>query len=201
MKGVLSKPVTSIFPPTSPLVPPHNQLYWTSGGIMEDKVVPEEPHPDLTPVQLLSSMMKSHHYSPNEWGEKEEESLLARFAPSGESQIQVIEWNMMDKWKFYPLSMLSSFSIRCLLYPFTLVKTKMQIQQRNSVYSGMWDCIRKIVDSEGLRGLYRGFWVSAFQIVSGVFYVSTYEGVRLTLYQHGIRDRQVPYFLYVTINC
>jgi len=57
-----------------------------------------------------------------------ESDILDRLAPSSDSQIQVIEWHMMDMWKFYPLSMLSSFSIRCVLYPFTLVKTKMQVK-------------------------------------------------------------------------
>ncbi|CAL8082429.1 unnamed protein product [Orchesella dallaii] len=133
---------------------------------------------------------QQHRPFSSDWN-KQEDQVLARLAPSGESQIQVIEWNMMNKWRFYPLSMISSFTIRCLLYPFTLVKTKMQIQQKQSVYTGMWDCISKIVDSEGVRGLYRGFWISAFQIVSGVFYVSTYEGVRQSLYHYGIRDSHV----------
>ena len=43
---------------------------------------------------------------------------------------------------------------------------------------GMIDAFRKIYTLEGVSGLYRGFWISSIQIVSGVFYVSTYEGVR-----------------------
>lgn len=42
----------------------------------------------------------------------------------------------------------------------------------------MIDACRKIYKLEGFSGLYRGFWISSIQIVSGVFYVSTYEGVR-----------------------
>lgn len=60
-------------------------------------------------------------------GCKEGDSVLTRLAPSSETQIQVIEWNMMDMKKFYPLSMVSSFFIRCVLYPLTLVKTKIQV--------------------------------------------------------------------------
>lgn len=44
--------------------------------------------------------------------------------------------------------------------------------------TGMIDACRKIYKAEGIPGLYRGFWISSIQIVSGVFYVSTYEGVR-----------------------
>lgn len=53
----------------------------------------------------------------------------------------------------------------------------------------MIDCGCKIYKSEGTRGLYRGFWVSSFQIISGVFYISTYEGVRHILTQRGTNDR------------
>lgn len=47
----------------------------------------------------------------------------------------------------------------------------------------MIDAYRKIYRTEGFSGLYRGFWISSVQIVSGVFYVSTYEGVRHVLSQ------------------
>lgn len=50
--------------------------------------------------------------------------------------IKNIEWEMMDKSKFFPLSMLSSFSVRCALYPLTLIKTRLQIQKHTDVYSG-----------------------------------------------------------------
>ncbi|XP_046998545.1 solute carrier family 25 member 44 [Schistocerca americana] len=99
---------------------------------------------------------------------------------SMESQqfIRTIEWEMMDKKKFVPLSMLSSFSIRCFLYPLTVIKTRLQVQRHDQMYTGLFDAWTKIYRHEGIAGLYRGFWVSSFQIVSGVFYISTYEGMR-----------------------
>ncbi|XP_017889613.1 solute carrier family 25 member 44 [Ceratina calcarata] len=100
--------------------------------------------------------------------------------------IRTIEWDMMDKTKFFPLSMLSSFSVRCCLYPLTVIKTRLQVQRHNYMYNGMVDACKKIYRVEGLAGLYRGFWISSIQIVSGVFYVSTYEGVRHILGQHGV---------------
>lgn len=99
--------------------------------------------------------------------------------------IKTIEWDMMDKTKFFPLSMLSSFTIRCCFYPLTLIKTQLQVQFKNNVYSGMWDAGHKIYRSEGAPGFYRGFWISSVQIFSGVFYISTYEGVRHILHQQG----------------
>lgn len=108
---------------------------------------------------------------------------------SSQKFIRTIEWDMMDKTKFFPLSMLSSFTVRCALYPLTLIKTRLQIQKHNDMYSGMFDAYGKIYKYEGFSGLYRGFWVSSVQIISGVFYISTYEGVRHILAQKKINSR------------
>lgn len=85
--------------------------------------------------------------------------------------------------------MLSSFSVRCALFPLTVIKTQLQVQFKNDVYKGMIDCGCKIYQAEGVRGLYRGFWISSFQIISGVFYISTYEGVRHMLHQRGCGNK------------
>nr|CAH7728920.1 unnamed protein product [Callosobruchus chinensis] len=95
---------------------------------------------------------------------------------------------MMDKSKFFPLSMLSSFTVRCALYPLTLIKTRLQIQKHNDLYTGMFDAYGKIYRYEGFTGLYRGFWVSSVQIISGVFYISTYEGARHILKQQNVNS-------------
>ncbi|XP_046976205.1 solute carrier family 25 member 44 [Vanessa cardui] len=100
-----------------------------------------------------------------------------------------IEWGMMDKSKFYPLYTLSSFTVRCALYPLTLIKTQIQVQRKKEAYKGVSDAITKIYASEGVSGLYRGFWLSSFQIISGVFYISTYEGVRHELGRYEISPR------------
>ena len=55
-----------------------------------------------------------------------------------------------------------------------------------SLLAGMLDAYRKIYKSEGMAGLYRGFWISSIQIVSGVFYATTYEGVRHLLGQNAL---------------
>ncbi|XP_076029036.1 solute carrier family 25 member 44-like [Oratosquilla oratoria] len=105
--------------------------------------------------------------------------------------IRTIEWDMMNKYKFFPLSMLSSFSVRCCLYPFTVIKTRIQIQKHSEAYRGTFDAFRKIFKYEGFGGLYKGFWVSAFQIVSGISYITTYETVRHFLQQNNVQDSTV----------
>ena len=42
--------------------------------------------------------------------------------------LTVIEWEMLDKKKFFPLSMMSSFTVRCFLYPLTLIRTRLQVK-------------------------------------------------------------------------
>ena len=98
--------------------------------------------------------------------------------------LTVIEWEMLDKKKFFPLSMMSSFTVRCFLYPLTLIRTRLQVktliyervrhkgtfvfliqvQHKNAMYSGTFDAYKKISQTEGIRGLYRGFWISCFQV-------------------------------------
>lgn len=99
--------------------------------------------------------------------------------------IRTIEWDMMDKSRFFPLSMLSSFSVRCALFPLTVIKTQLQVQFKNDIYSGMIDAGRKIYKKEGSSGLYRGFWISSVQIFSGSCYIYTYEGVRHLCTKYG----------------
>ena len=113
---------------------------------------------------------------------------------------------MLDKKKFFPLSMMSSFTIRCFLYPLTLIRTRLQVgvssvlsllattpqvQNQHAQYKGTFDAYKQISRTEGFRGLYRGFWISCFQVVSGVCYVSTYEGVRHLLDTNGIKNSRL----------
>lgn len=107
-------------------------------------------------------------------------------------RILTIEWEMMDKSRFFSLSMVNSFALRGLLYPFTVIKTRLQIQRQNALYKGTFDTFNKILKYEGVCGLYRGFWINTMQIASGIGYIITYEKVRhmLTLYAN-VTDRRL----------
>ena len=41
-------------------------------------------------------------------------------------------------------------------YPLELVRVRLQVQPGHSLFLGPWDCLRKTVRGEGVRGLYKG---------------------------------------------
>lgn len=58
-------------------------------------------------------------------------------------------------WKFYPMALASSWSVRCLLYPMSVIKSRLQLQNQNNVYNGMRHAFKDIVKKEGYGALYR----------------------------------------------
>ncbi|XP_048449746.1 solute carrier family 25 member 44-like [Rhincodon typus] len=93
-------------------------------------------------------------------------------------KIPIIEWQDLDKRKFYVFGVLMTMAIRISVYPFTLIRTRLQVQRGKSLYTGTFDAFAKIVRAEGISGLYRGFLVNTFTLVSGQCYVTTYELTR-----------------------
>ncbi|CAL8361969.1 unnamed protein product [Gadus morhua 'NCC'] len=92
--------------------------------------------------------------------------------------IPIIEWEDLDKRKFYSFGVFMTMSIRATVYPATLIRTRLQVQKGKSLYSGTFDAFFKILKREGVRGLYRGFMVNSFTLISGQAYITTYELVR-----------------------
>lgn len=96
----------------------------------------------------------------------------------GKRNIQIIEWEDLDKRKFYSFGVFMTMTIRATVYPATLIRTRLQVQRGRSMYNGTFDALVKILRNEGLRGLYRGFLVNTFTLISGQAYITTYEVVR-----------------------
>ncbi|KAG5270653.1 hypothetical protein AALO_G00195050 [Alosa alosa] len=92
--------------------------------------------------------------------------------------IQIIEWEDLDKRKFYSFGVFMTMTIRATVYPATLIRTRLQVQKGKSLYNGTLDAFVKILRAEGVRGLYRGFMVNTFTLISGQAYITTYELVR-----------------------
>lgn len=95
---------------------------------------------------------------------------------------QMIEWEDLDKRRYYVIGPSLFMFVRGFIYPFNLIKTRLFMQQQSTVYTGTYDAFKKVIKHEGIRGLYRGFIVSAVGLVSGQLYITTYELMRSNLH-------------------
>ncbi|CAG2109902.1 unnamed protein product [Medioppia subpectinata] len=90
---------------------------------------------------------------------------------SSRVRMLTIEWEMMNKRRFFALSAINSLGLRCVLYPLTVIKTRLQVQRHGEMY--------------------RGFWINSVQVVSGIGYILTYEKVRDILSKNDIHDSRL----------
>ena len=69
-----------------------------------------------------------------------------------------IDWNDLDKVKFLTIGPTLFFGVRFMLYPPTLVKTRLQLQDTSNthnqrLYRGTYDAFRVIIKEEGMWSL------------------------------------------------
>ncbi|KAI6183195.1 hypothetical protein M3Y97_00462700 [Aphelenchoides bicaudatus] len=100
---------------------------------------------------------------------------------SERNQLHIVQWNHLDLYKFYPLALATSWSVRCLLYPFSVVKSRLQLQKQSNVYRGSFHAFSSILRHEGPGALYRGFWITLPQLSASFIYSSVYEKLRNVL--------------------
>eukprot|EP01122_Echinamoeba_exundans_P013253 TRINITY_DN5752_c0_g1_i1.p1 TRINITY_DN5752_c0_g1~~TRINITY_DN5752_c0_g1_i1.p1 ORF type:complete len:325 (-),score=37.90 TRINITY_DN5752_c0_g1_i1:111-1085(-) len=89
-----------------------------------------------------------------------------------------IGWDQLDMGRFAVGSTLMFLGTRTLVYPFSLVKTRLQVQEKG-LYNGTSDAFVKIAKAEGIRGFYKGFVTVAVGIVPAQgAYITGYELVK-----------------------
>lgn len=98
--------------------------------------------------------------------------------------IKIIEWHDMDKKRFYGYGLMLGVSMRTLIYPMNLIKTRLQAQEGTLAYRGTYDAIFKIGKREGLRGFYKGFPISLIQVFAGQLYITTYETTKQSVFNN-----------------
>ena len=96
-------------------------------------------------------------------------------------EVKQVEWQHIDKLKYYTLGSAFFIGINAVLYPTDVIKTRLQVQRTNVLYNGTFDALFKTLKSEGLKGLYKGFLVSQLSVLAGHFYVTSYEVSRLKM--------------------
>ena len=104
-----------------------------------------------------------------------ENSPSLQSASSSSKKLNDITWSMIDKTKYFPLTIVNMFAVRSFLYPLTLVRTRLQVQSSGALYSGTLNALTTITRYEGFGALYKGFWLNSFQVVPHVIYITSFE--------------------------
>lgn len=68
-----------------------------------------------------------------------------------------INWDKLDKTKFYVVGAGLFTGVTVALYPISVVKTRLQVATKDSVEKNAFSVIRGLLKAEGIPGLYRGF--------------------------------------------
>lgn len=101
-----------------------------------------------------------------------------------------VEWKDLDKRKYYLFGPSTFILVRGFVYPFSLIKTRLFMQKKKAMYKGTFDAFKQVLRHEGVRGLYKGFLPSTITLISGQFYITTYEVTRSLMegYGSGVRS-------------
>lgn len=71
--------------------------------------------------------------------------------------------------------------------PIWLIKTRMQLQQsHNRLYTNSWDCLRKVIKAEGVRGVYKGLSASYLGVAEGTIQWVLYEKLKRSLKKRSV---------------
>ncbi|XP_069041581.1 solute carrier family 25 member 44-like [Lepisosteus oculatus] len=103
---------------------------------------------------------------------------------SSEGGVPIIEWQHLDKRRFYALGVAMALLVRAAVYPLALIRTRLQVQRGSALYAGTADAFVKIVRREGPGGLYRGFLPNSLTLLAGQGYVTAYELTRQLAGRH-----------------
>ncbi|KAJ8436032.1 hypothetical protein Cgig2_007690 [Carnegiea gigantea] len=108
------------------------------------------------------------------------ESTSAR-AAFGQTEIN---WDKLDKTKFYVVGAGIFTGITVALYPVSLVKTRLQVASKDIVERNAFSVIRGILKTDGIPGLYRGFGtVITGAIPTRIVFLTALETTKVAAFQ------------------
>ncbi|KAK6928073.1 Mitochondrial substrate/solute carrier [Dillenia turbinata] len=91
-----------------------------------------------------------------------------------------INWDKLDKTKFYVVGAGIFTGVTVALYPVSLVKTRLQVASRDTAERSAISVIRSTLKSDGIPGLYRGFGtVITGAIPARVFFLTALETTKV----------------------
>ncbi|KAJ6960232.1 hypothetical protein NC653_038311 [Populus alba x Populus x berolinensis] len=80
-----------------------------------------------------------------------------QMAASSLGQTTEINWDKLDKTKFYVVGAGIFTGVTVALYPMSVIKTRLQVATKDTVEKSASSVIRGILKTDGVPGLYRGF--------------------------------------------
>ncbi|CUM65021.1 uncharacterized protein PRCAT00002640001 [Priceomyces carsonii] len=83
-------------------------------------------------------------------------------------------WPIFDSLYSFFLGSIAGCIGATVVYPIDLVKTRMQAQRHKAAYKNSFDCFKKIIKNEGLKGLYSG-------LVAQLIGVAPEKAIKLTV--------------------
>jgi len=110
-----------------------------------------------------------------------------------------IDFKDYDLLRLGSCALIFSFFSDVTLYPAMLIDTRMKVQGSGilapwNTYTSTIHAYKRVIVNEGVRGLYRGFWVSVvFNPPAQVVYYGSYEGMKMgfeRFYRHVERTRK-----------
>uniref|UniRef100_A0A7C9DLC0 Mitochondrial carrier protein n=1 Tax=Opuntia streptacantha TaxID=393608 RepID=A0A7C9DLC0_OPUST len=83
-----------------------------------------------------------------------ESTTTARTQAFGQTEIN---WDKLDKTKFYVVGAGLFTGITVALYPVSVIKTRLQVSSKDIAERNAFEIIRGLLRTDGISGLYRGF--------------------------------------------
>ena len=127
------------------------------------------------------------------------------FIYNGLKNVSLQEENIVSLSLFQHLShaTVAGFVSLTLTNPIWVVKTRMVLQgPTQSVYTGLFNGLYKLVKLEGLRGMYSGYIPGIFGISHGVIQFVSYEKMKHWYYNHNnyANDVKLSVFPYIALS-
>ncbi len=94
---------------------------------------------------------------------------------SNRVRMLTIEWEMMDKNRFVGLSVVNSLALRVVLYPLTVIKTRLQVFNNSFIPKNIIDLLINIKFVINLKVQRRG------QVYKGIDYELIYDYISILI--------------------